>query len=82
MPINRLSLTDIKTAGLKDFRILKEVGPVTFLKTLYDDESGATAIEYGILMALIATAIIAGAGVLGGDVNNKWDGVAAEVEKT
>ncbi len=55
---------------------------MTFLKTLYDDESGATAIEYGILMALIATAIIAGAGVLGGDVNNKWDGVAAEVEKT
>ena len=32
------------------------------------DESGATAIEYGLIAALIAVAIIAGAGALGNGV--------------
>jgi len=36
------------------------------------DESGATAIEYGLIAALIALAIIAGAGALGNAVNTKF----------
>ena len=40
------------------------------------DESGATAIEYGLIAALIALAIITGAGALGNALNAKFTGVA------
>lgn len=36
------------------------------------DESGATAIEYGLIAALIAVAIIAGAGMIGSQLNAKF----------
>ncbi|TPM28205.1 Flp family type IVb pilin [Mesorhizobium sp. B2-3-4] len=36
------------------------------------DESGATAIEYGLIAALIALAIITGAGALGNAINGKF----------
>ena len=45
----------------------------SFLK----DESGATAIEYGILAALIAVAIIAGVGLLGNTLNNTFSSIAS-----
>lgn len=35
------------------------------LRALWQDESGATAIEYGLIAALVAVAIIAVLGVLG-----------------
>ena len=40
------------------------------------DESGATAIEYGLIAALIALAIIVGAGALGNALNEKFQNVA------
>ncbi|MBZ9742126.1 MULTISPECIES: Flp family type IVb pilin [unclassified Mesorhizobium] len=36
------------------------------------DDSGATAIEYGLIAALIALAIIVGAGALGNAINSKF----------
>ena len=36
------------------------------------DESGATAIEYGLIAALIALAIMVGATSLGTELNNKF----------
>ena len=36
------------------------------------DESGATAIEYGLIAALIALAIMVGAGGLGNSLNNQF----------
>lgn len=36
------------------------------------DESGATAIEYGLIAALVAVAIMVGAGMLGSELNNKF----------
>ncbi len=36
------------------------------------DESGATAIEYGLIAALVAVAIIVGAGYLGNELNDKF----------
>ena len=36
------------------------------------DESGATAIEYGLIAALIALAIIVGAGALGNAINDEF----------
>lgn len=41
-----------------------------------NDESGATAIEYGLIAALIALAIMAGAGSLGKALNTKFSLVA------
>jgi pilus assembly protein Flp/PilA len=43
------------------------------------DESGATAIEYGLIAALIAVAIIVGAGNLGTSLNAKFEGIAGTV---
>ena len=43
------------------------------------DESGATAIEYGLIAALIAVAIIAGATTLGSDLNNTFSNIATNL---
>jgi pilus assembly protein Flp/PilA len=36
------------------------------------DESGATAIEYGLIAALISVALVAGATTLGGTLNDTF----------
>ncbi len=43
------------------------------------DESGATAIEYGLIAALIAVACIAGARALGTNVGGRFQEVADAV---
>lgn len=43
------------------------------------NESGATAIEYGLIAALIAVAIMAGAGALGTSLNTKFNTIATSV---
>jgi pilus assembly protein Flp/PilA len=43
------------------------------------DESGATAIEYGLIATLIAVAIIAGASALGGKLNDTFQGISTKV---
>ena len=45
------------------------------------DESGATAIEYGLIAALIAVALIAGATAVGNAIDEKFNVVATELEK-
>ena len=42
------------------------------LRLLGDNERGATAIEYGLLAALIAAATIGAMSALGGGVMGKW----------
>ena len=44
-----------------------------------EDESGATAIEYGLIAALIAVAMIGGAGAVGGAVSGKFDAVSGAI---
>jgi pilus assembly protein Flp/PilA len=46
------------------------------------DESGATAIEYGLIAALIALAIMVGAGNLGNALDNQFNFIATELEGT
>lgn len=48
---------------------------VNFMTVSRDEEKGATAVEYGLLVALIAGAIILVVGFLGGDVLNAFNGV-------
>lgn len=40
------------------------------------DESGATAIEYGLIAALISVGIIAAASALGGNLGNLFNGIS------
>jgi pilus assembly protein Flp/PilA len=46
------------------------------------DESGATAIEYGLIAALISVALIAGATTLGGALNNQFTNIALKLHCT
>ena len=43
------------------------------------DESGATAVEYALLAALIAVAIIGGATLLGTNINSKFNDIATSL---
>ena len=43
------------------------------------DEEGVTAIEYGLIAALVAVAIILGATALGGALNTKFNDIATTV---
>ena len=45
-----------------------------------EDESGATAIEYGLIAALISVALIAGASALGNGINEKFTQVSNELD--
>jgi len=49
---------------------------VNALNRFMSDESGATAIEYGLLAALIAVAIIAGATLIGSELDRIFNGIA------
>ncbi len=44
-----------------------------------DNERGVTAIEYGLLAALVAVAIIVGAGLLGTALNGTFTTIAGKV---
>ncbi|MEQ8308426.1 Flp family type IVb pilin [Hoeflea sp.] len=50
------------------------------MKTIFDrfvkDESGATAIEYGLIAALISVALITGATTLGNTLNAQFQGLS------
>lgn len=50
------------------------------LKNFVDDQSGATAIEYGLIASLIAVAIIVGARSLGSQINNTFNSVANSMQ--
>ena len=43
------------------------------------DESGATAIEYGLIASLIAIAIIVGATAVGTNLNSRFNQVATTI---
>jgi pilus assembly protein Flp/PilA len=51
----------------------------TLMKNLVEDQSGATAIEYGMIVALIAIAIIGSISSFAGEATEMWDGVARDV---
>lgn len=44
------------------------------------DETGATAVEYGIMVALIAVVIIAAVTLLGGNLNGMFQNVACDMQ--
>ena len=52
---------------------------MTFFNKLARDEQGATAIEYGLIAALIAVAAIAAMTTLGENLNSTFNTVATEM---
>ncbi len=50
------------------------------LRRLFADQGGATAIEYGLIAAMIAVAAIGGMSALGGGSNGMWSNLAGEVQ--
>ncbi len=47
-----------------------------------DDESGATAIEYGLIAALIAVGIIVAATTLGGGLSGLFNKISTKLDVT
>lgn len=45
------------------------------------DESGATAIEYGLIAALIAVALIASASLVGNELEDTFNKIQTELSK-
>jgi pilus assembly protein Flp/PilA len=50
------------------------------LKRFLHEESGATAIEYGLIAGLVAVAIITALTMLGGSLDNLFSDVATQVD--
>ena len=49
------------------------------LLRFHTDESGATAIEYAVIAALLSIAIIAGVTLTGEEVRTMWEGISSKV---
>ena len=52
---------------------------MTIIKKIFKNEDGATAIEYGLIAALIAVAAIAGMSSLGTNLTNTFNRVATNL---
>jgi pilus assembly protein Flp/PilA len=53
---------------------------MTFFKNLIRDEQGATAIEYGLIAALIAVAAIVGMQALGSTLQGTFNNVSTKMQ--
>jgi pilus assembly protein Flp/PilA len=51
----------------------------SFLKSFMADECGATAIEYGLIAALISVAIVAALTAVGGQLNTLFNTVVTDL---
>ena len=54
----------------------------TLIRRFLTDESGATAIEYGLIAALIAVAAITALTSIGGNLNKTFTNVGDNLNKT
>ena len=52
---------------------------IDFVKRFVREEEGVTAIEYGLIAALIAVAIIAAVGTVGTNLNKTFSAVATKL---
>jgi pilus assembly protein Flp/PilA len=52
---------------------------LTFIRNLLRDEAGPTAIEYGLIAALIAVVTIAGLTTLGTTLNSRYNAIATDI---
>jgi pilus assembly protein Flp/PilA len=55
---------------------------ISAVKTFAADENGVTAIEYGLIAALIGVAVAATAKTLGGDLSDLFSNISGKVKGT
>lgn len=55
---------------------------MSFVTQIFRDEAGATAIEYGLIAALIAVAIMTTIGGLGTELNNTFSKTSSAMSST
>ncbi len=48
-------------------------------RSLWQDRRGATAVEYGLILALVVLAVVSAIAALGKTTSEMWNGVAANV---
>jgi pilus assembly protein Flp/PilA len=58
----------------------REEAMVAAMKRFWNDESGATAVEYGLMVALIAVVIIVAVTLIGTNLDTMFRGVAGELD--
>lgn len=51
------------------------------IRRLFSDESGATAIEYGLIVALLSLVIVGAVGVVGNEVADMFSNQDRELQK-
>lgn len=49
------------------------------LNALFQDRRGATAVEYGLILALIFLALVSGARIVGTTTSDMWNNVSAKI---
>jgi pilus assembly protein Flp/PilA len=52
---------------------------MTLFREILNDQEGATAIEYGLIAALIAVAAITAMGALGNSLSNTFTGISTKM---
>jgi pilus assembly protein Flp/PilA len=75
-PINGKQLAEVL------MNIYQETNMSAIFARFMNDESGATAIEYGLIAALISVALITGAGALGNSLNNQFQNLSTKLNTT
>jgi pilus assembly protein Flp/PilA len=56
-----------------------EVTMLSLIRDFFKDESGATAIEYGLIAALISVVIITALTTVGSNLNTKFTSIATSL---
>ncbi|WP_246152552.1 Flp family type IVb pilin [Sphingomonas montanisoli] len=52
------------------------------IRRLFRSEDGATAVEYGLILALVVLALLVGVTTLSGQVKATWNNIATKVGST
>lgn len=53
---------------------------VSILKSFYKDESGATAVEYGLIAAMVSIAVITGVSSIGSKLGTVFNTLSSSLE--
>ena len=65
----------------QEFYWYRSVVMQTFFKRFASDESGATAIEYGLIAAIVGIGIVVGLGALRDGLNSLFNNVNTQLSK-